>query len=349
MGSYFNSLEIGSPERDEVELAIFGPGYGESIVIHIPKIGWGIVDCCEFGKFSSKIVPPLEYLIYQNVNNIAFLILTHPHADHFNGMEKIISNYIGKIDRICRYTGESVRELTAYLTHRGIKGNPGAKKFSIILEAFNKAVSNGAERRYLGANTQIIPAQKRTVNGKPIKIEVLSLSPLAEDEEVYNNLLKDALVEPGKELRQIPDRQHNLIASAIRIAVGKVVVILGSDVEKGESQNSGWHGIMNSIDSSNMCIKMLKVPHHGSPNAYCKNAWEEHCKLGKIISIITPYSRGVGPRPSEKDIKRISHYSEYIGITSQLKFLRPVDVYDRAVARRLPKKWKIIMEQENAV
>ena len=113
MISYLNSLEISQPNTDEVEITIFGPGFGESIVTHIPKVGWGIVDCCEFRKFPTKIVPPLEYLIYQKAERLAFLILTHPHEDHFNGMEKIISYYAGKIDRICRYAGDSVRELVS--------------------------------------------------------------------------------------------------------------------------------------------------------------------------------------------------------------------------------------------
>ena len=43
-----NSLKL--PKENEIELTFFGNGYGESIVIYIPKIGWGIID-----SFTTKI------------------------------------------------------------------------------------------------------------------------------------------------------------------------------------------------------------------------------------------------------------------------------------------------------
>lgn len=33
---------LGSPpEEDQIEITTFGPGYGESIVVHLPGLGWG--------------------------------------------------------------------------------------------------------------------------------------------------------------------------------------------------------------------------------------------------------------------------------------------------------------------
>ena len=190
--------------------------------------------------------------------------------------------------------------------------------------------------------TQIIPRKYASVNGRTFEVEVLSLSPLAEDEESYVDVLRRALPETNRQLEEIPDHKHNLIASALWISVGEVVVILGSDVEKGETQSSGWRGIVRSVDRPDLCVNALKVAHHGSPSGHCKIAWEEHCKRGKITSVVTPYNRGPQARPSMDDIQRIGSYSNRIGLTSHIRYLRPLEVYDRAVARRLPKKWKVI-------
>lgn len=342
MTSYFDRHEIAPPKTNEFELTFFGPGFGESIVVHIPGIGWGIIDSCEFELANQKYVPPLDYLTLQSVNNLEFLILTHPHTDHFGGMEQIINNYLGKITRVCHYSGDGVRELGAYLVNQGIKGKPGAKMLASVLRAFKKAVERGAEHRRLGARTQVIPRQDASVNGITFEVEVLSLSPLAGDKESYVDILRRAFPDVNRQLEEIPDHKHNLIASALWISVGEVVVILGSDVERGSTRSSGWHGILNSVDGPELCVNALKVAHHGSPSAHCNRAWKEHCKRGKIISIITPYNRGAQPRPSEDDIQRIGSYSNYIGVTSHLRYLRPLEVYDRAVARRLPKKWRVI-------
>lgn len=343
MTSYLDSYEITQPKNNEFELTFFGPGFGESIIVHIPGIGWGVIDSCEFKLAYQKYVPPLEYLILQNARNLTFLILTHPHEDHFAGMEQIIDNYLGKIGRVCRYSGDGTRELTAYLHNRGIKGRPGgAKKLASVFKAFKNAVDNGAEFRHLGAVTQIIPKQDASVNGKTFKVEVLSLSPLAKDVESYVDILRDALPKVGGQLEDIPDQKHNLIASALWIFVGNVTVILGSDVEKGSSRSSGWRGIVNSLDGPDLCVNALKVAHHGSPSAHYEKAWKEHCKRGNIISVMTPYTRGTQPRPSDGDIERIGSYSNHIGVTSHIRYLRPFEVYDRAVARRLPGKWRVV-------
>jgi len=349
MISFLKDNAINPPKIDEIELTFFGPGFGESIVVFIPGIGWGIIDSCEFVVSGHKLVPPLKYLISQKVNEIEFLILTHPHGDHFRGMEQIIGQYLGKINRICRYQGDSVRELTAYLFRKGIKGSPGetsAKGLGALFKAFDEAAKFGAEKRRLGALTQVIPHHKVSVNGQDFAVEVLSLSPLAEDEEKYVNILRDAFPKEKMKLEEIPDHSHNMIASAIRISVGNVVVILGSDVEKGVNASSGWRGIVNSADAPNLCVKTLKVSHHGSPNAYYHKAWTEHCKKGKIISVITPYNRGRQPRPTEDDIERIGNYSNSIGLTSRIRFKRPLDVYSRALSRRLPKKWKVVQSSK---
>ncbi|KJU81704.1 hypothetical protein MBAV_006106, partial [Candidatus Magnetobacterium bavaricum] len=34
------------PKDNELEVTVFGTGYGESIVMHVPGIGWGVIDSC---------------------------------------------------------------------------------------------------------------------------------------------------------------------------------------------------------------------------------------------------------------------------------------------------------------
>ncbi len=246
------------------------------------------------------------------------MILSHPHEDHYQGMEDVIRYYRGKIDRICRYAGEGVRELKVYLENRGVTGTPGIGKLASVFRAFNEAKKHGADSRRLTARTQIIPRQKVSIGDKSFDVEVLSSSPLAEDEDSYVDILRKALPELGKPLQEIPDSEHNLIASAIWVSVGEVNVILGSDVEKGRNVRSGWRGIVRSIDSPDLSVKTLKVAHHGSHSAYCHEAWNQHCKLGKITSIVTPFNRRTQALPTESDINRIGIHSESVGITSHV-------------------------------
>jgi hypothetical protein len=344
--AFLSGHELTYPNPDEIELTFFGPGFGESIVVHVPGIGWGIIDSCEFKTKNEKFIPPLEYLFLQNINHISFLILTHPHLDHFSGMDEIIQNYLGKIDRVCLYAGDGVREYASYLINKRIMGFPGATQLAVILKELKNATKKGADRRKLGALTSIIPRQGVSVNGKSFEVEIISLSPLAEDEERYVDILRKALPKLGEKFKNLPDRDHNLIASAIRISVGETIIILGSDVEKGRTALSGWRGIVESLDAPDLSVKVLKVAHHGSTNAYHKKAWEEHSKKSKIVSVIMPYHRGGQILPTIKDIQRIGKHSSFIGLTSTIAYSRPLDFYDRAVVRRLPESWKVLKYPE---
>lgn len=342
MESFFSSHAINPPNEDEFELTFFGPGFGESIVLHIPGIGWGVVDSCIFRIDKETFVPPLEYLNFLKIENLAFIALTHPHEDHYKGMDDIIYHYLGRIDRVCRYAGEGVRELKVYLQNRGVKGTPGIASLASVFKAFKKAQEHGSDPRRLAAKTQIIPRQSVIINNKSLEVEALSLSPLPEDEELYVNILRGALPELNKPFQEILEREHNLISSAIWISFGELKVILASDVEKGRNSRSGWRGIVLSVDSPDLSVQALKVAHHGSVDAYYQKAWNQYCKLGKVTSILTPFIKATQPIPAQEDFDRISNHSKYIGLTGHISYLRPVEVYDRATARRLPKKWKVV-------
>jgi hypothetical protein len=72
------------PKENELEVSIFGPGYGESIILHIPGIGWGVVDSCTKRINGISVILPLVYLseLQPPPTKLAFVILTHPHEDH---------------------------------------------------------------------------------------------------------------------------------------------------------------------------------------------------------------------------------------------------------------------------
>ena len=115
----FNKKLLNPPKSNELEICSFGPGYGESILLHIPYAGWGLIDSCEVKINKQAFILPLQYLLESFKNKkfpeLAFIILTHPHEDHYKGLDKFIFHYPGGIQRICRYNGVGIRELKEYL------------------------------------------------------------------------------------------------------------------------------------------------------------------------------------------------------------------------------------------
>lgn len=74
------------PAADEVEVTLFGPGFGEAIAVHLGEGSWMLVDSCI--DPDSKGPASLTYLDRLNVNpaNVKAIIASHWHDDHVRGI-----------------------------------------------------------------------------------------------------------------------------------------------------------------------------------------------------------------------------------------------------------------------
>jgi len=80
------------PGDDELEVTIFGPMLGESIVVHIGSGEWVIIDSC-FASAVDETPMALQYLEALDVRidrDVRLVVATHWHDDHIAGMAKIV-------------------------------------------------------------------------------------------------------------------------------------------------------------------------------------------------------------------------------------------------------------------
>ena len=78
------------PRDDEIEVSVFGPGYGESLLIHVGKGCWIAVDSCI--DHASRRPRPLRYLEALGVDPntaIHIVVASHWHDDHIRGMHEL--------------------------------------------------------------------------------------------------------------------------------------------------------------------------------------------------------------------------------------------------------------------
>src|SRR5437763_4371924 len=78
------------PATDEFEISLFGPGFGECIVIHLGGGDWIVVDSCR--DLDSKCPVALEYLGKLGVDvrsQVKRVIATHWHDDHIDGISDV--------------------------------------------------------------------------------------------------------------------------------------------------------------------------------------------------------------------------------------------------------------------
>ena len=73
-------------------VSLFGPGYGEGILIHLGSKEWIVVDSCINPETGNSVA--LEYFETINVdpNSVKLIVATHWHDDHIRGLCDVVRN-----------------------------------------------------------------------------------------------------------------------------------------------------------------------------------------------------------------------------------------------------------------
>lgn len=74
-------------KADRLYLFVIGPGFGESIVIHVPPGNWIVIDSCKPGERAAALEVLSRY-----TGKCTCVVLTHRHEDHWPGFSEVISH-----------------------------------------------------------------------------------------------------------------------------------------------------------------------------------------------------------------------------------------------------------------
>ena len=100
------------------------------------------------------------------------------------------------------------------------------------------------------------------------------------------------------------------------VRVGDCRILLGADLEHVKGLTEGWNAIVQSAERPPGRAGVFKVPHHGSGNADCPEAWAE-LLVSQPIAVVTAYTPSRLPRP--EDVNRLSGRAEQLLLTSDPK------------------------------
>ncbi|MDE2822319.1 MAG: MBL fold metallo-hydrolase, partial [Chloroflexota bacterium] len=80
----------GPPSPDEVEVTLLGPGYGESVLVHIGQGRWIVVDSCIGPAREPQALDYLRSIGVEPAAAVTLIVATHWHDDHIRGMAKLV-------------------------------------------------------------------------------------------------------------------------------------------------------------------------------------------------------------------------------------------------------------------
>lgn len=233
-------------------------GQGDSIVIEWSKDGnnkIGIIDCCNKGRRN----PILTHLNSHKYNEIDFIILSHPHKDHYSGLLQLLE-YIEKEKII-------VNRFSQTITHAGQAYWKYFEISSFDTRLLKKIIKKTKVLKELG----LIKKNDLLVDGKIIKIEdnieLECLAPSTDDIELYQKIVK---LDADKNMKEA-SQAANLLSTVIKLKIDDNFILFTSDAE-----SSALSGIINNYSAKFGGAKfhVCQLPHHGSEKNINENFWQ---------------------------------------------------------------------------
>lgn len=316
------------PAPDVVEVSIFGPGRGESVLVHLGGGKWIIVDSCIDPEDGN--VAAINYLNRIGVSidsDVAMILGTHAHDDHIAGISRALDDCKAAFYACSSaLTGEEFVSILEedYQAELGLRKSAYSEYRNIldIADARRKAAGG---KRFLKRAVENLPLIEETLPGGH-KVKVTALSPSHEAATRALKILADAsIVVPGKPRRSFQG-DPNEFSVALWVECFDKVVLLGADLIKGPA-GCGWAGILSEFNPS-QTASLFKVPHHGSPNADHPDVWDRLLE-NDPVALLAPFSGGRRPLPGQSDIERINKRTSKSFITAS-----PIPTPSRTSVRR---------------
>ena len=278
------------PANGELEITLFGPGYGESIALHIGDGSWVLVDSCLGPAGEPRALQYLTDLGVDPARDVRLIVATHWHDDHIRGMAKLVTACGNAV--FCCASVLRTREflgMVGALEHRGLSSTGSG-----VRELYRVFTSLEATTTFAIAS-RIIYAEGAC--------QVWSLSPNDKEFVSFLSELSSLIPGQGETRRRISSLTPNRISVVLWINIGDVVLLLGSDMEK-----PGWVDILHSTTRPRGKASVFKVPHHGSGNADDPRVWQNMLETGPW-AVVAPWRLGGRVLPNRRDVRRILSFT----------------------------------------
>lgn len=312
---------INPPELDEVEVSLFGPGYGESIAVHLGYGDWMVVDSC-LGD-DEKTAAPLAYfndLSIDPSSGVKLIVATHWHDDHIRGLAQIVGECSSaKFILSQAFRSSEFFTYTELWRSQSTIGSP-VSEFATVFDKLaqsgrlNKNKHGDIGLRFAVANRCV---WKRPADHLkcPCAAEIFSLSPsdcaIQKSHQLIASLIHPLEAHLAKPVLKGP----NPFSVVLWIRVHGISLLLGADLEEKNNQFGGWKVIVESPERPQDKASLFKVPHHGSENGDHGPTWTKMLN-DEPLAVLTPFDNGGVKLPKASDVNRICNRTPNAYITA---------------------------------
>ncbi len=307
------------PKVNEIQIVVFGSGFGESILVHIGDHKWVIVDSFKNINMQPIAINHLENLGIDVGVGVEAVIGTHWHMDHYQGLSQIIKQCKSATVALSgMHNNQEFEYLVSLLSKKsGIRSYAFKELkqcFELLIKRSDKAFDFTEGYTIRSWQASEMSHQKRVV--------ISALSPSNYQFERFSQKCKNLFVKSRKNLPNydpiqelFKNNDRNNFSIVLQITVGEVSILLGADMQECVSEKFGWKHIVNNRNVDFPNPRFYKVTHHGTEYSHYPELWSKFL-LENPTSIVTEYNLGSKKLPKLTDIQRIRNLSEKSYLTS---------------------------------
>lgn len=265
-------------------------GQGDSIILEW-GIGhgsnnFGIIDCHKKGNIN----PILEFLIQRKIKLIDFVVLSHPHKDHYSGFEEVLKYCLANDITIKRFAHPLNLIGTEYW-----KWFENDSEDLILLNRIIRLANELYQKKLLLNFDYLIDNWQIKLDAEII---LKCLSPSHDEIHRYQTIVD---LEPGKNKKEASSAA-NYLSSVFELQFKDHFILFTSDAEvlTFERFNSKNADLFKANE-----YYLVQLPHHGSHKNYNEQFWQVIGKKSNIHAIASAGQHHHYHHPSYEVLERL--------------------------------------------
>jgi hypothetical protein len=292
------------PATDEIEVSLFGPGYGEAVAVHLGDGCWLLVDSCVDPESKGPASGTYLDRIGVDTCQVRAIVASHWHDDHVRGISQILARYSDAEFAIPAVFSD--REAAAFLSaYSGVSSSGLSRGTRELYDAIrSRDVVHPALHRSIILDTTLCSR----------RVLVTAISPLPAAFAQFIAHVTQHRARLDEPIKHAPDLRPNTEAVALHIDFGEDAVLLGADLE--ESPGLGWSAVVaDRWSGGRRPATAYKVAHHGSYTGDCQGIWTTLLR-SEPVACLTPYTLAGRRLPTDSDKVRVKASTPHAYISS---------------------------------